>query len=260
MKRRQLIGALGAAVCGAAMPILAQQLAKVWRIGYLVASSRTSSSDRLDAFRRGMRDLGYIEGKNLIIEQRYADGAYERLPGLAAELAKMQVDVIVASGSVSTRAAQQATSAIPIVALGAGDPVGSGFAASLAHPGGNITGLSVITADLAPKRVELLMTIAHHPKRIALLLNPGNPTYAGVKETFKAVGQKIGIEILALDAHTPDEIERAFTTMKRERAGAVIVSADNLLFQQRKQIVELAAKHRLPAMSNGYASMSRPAV
>ena len=249
MKRRQLIGALGAAACAAAIPTLAQQPAKVWRIGFLAPYSRSSSQGRADAFLQGLRELGYVEGKNIAIEWRFTDGDYRRIPGLAAELVREKVDIIVASGTVPTRALQQATNTIPIVAVAVGDPVGAGFAASLARPGGNITGFSIISPDIMPKRLELLMAIAPKIKNIGVLGNTGTSNYPRNLKSVQAAGQKAGVNIRPFTASTLEEIERGFDTMTKERIRAAIIFPDAFFIQETTRIAELATKHRLATMS-----------
>ena len=251
MNRRQSFQALSAAACGTLLPALAQQAPKVWRIGFLAARSRPTPAKPdiwYDMFTQSMRKQGYIDGKNLVIEWRFADGDYKRLPGLAAELVREKVDLIVAASTVATQAAKNATTSIPIVAVGVGDPVGTGFAASLARPGGNITGFANISPDIGPKRVELLIAIAPQTKNIGVLGNPDVPTYPIALKGIQAAGQKAGINILPFPARTPEEIERSLTAMSKERIRAVVVFADSLFMLQTKQIATLVNKHRLAAV------------
>ena len=243
--------AFGAGALAAPFSCFAQQQGKVWRIGFLGARLRSTPSNPevyYDAFVQGMRELGYVEGKNLVIEWRFADGKYERLPGLAAELVQMKVEVIVTHTTPAIQAAQRATRTIPIVAAVVGDPVGSGFAASLARPGGNITGLSNIAVDVSPKHIELLKTMIPRLSRVANLVNPGNSSHLAVLKSVQAAARQVGIKILPMDARAPEEIERGFATMARERAESVIVAPDPFFFQQRRQIAELALKNRVPSM------------
>ena len=249
-KRRRVVLALGT---GAFAPLaaFAQQQTNVRRIGFLGVRSRSTPSNPdvyYDAFVQGMRELGYVEGKNLVIEWRFADGKYERLPGLAAELVQMKVEVIVTHGTPPTQMAQRATSTIPIVTAVVADPVSSGFAASLARPGGNITGLSDITLDVSPKRIELLKIIMPTLSHVAILLNPGNLAHPGTLKIVQAAAQQLRIMVLPVDALAPEDIERGFATMKRERAGAVIVASDGFFLGQGRKIAELAVKHRMPSM------------
>ncbi len=196
-----------------------------------------------------MRELGYVEGKNLVIEWRFAEGKAERLPGLAADLLRLKVDVFVTQGSPAASAAQKATATIPIVMGSAGDPVGGGLVKSLARPGGNITEFSNLNVDIGPKRLEMLLSMVPKLSRVAILLSPTNPGHATNLKTVQAAAQTSGVKILPVEARTPQEIENAFSTMTREHAGAVIVAADALFTQQVRQIAELAAKHRLPSIS-----------
>jgi putative ABC transport system substrate-binding protein len=249
MKRRELLTAFGAGALAAPLLSFAQQQPKVWRIGYLSPQSRLDPPyDR--AFLQGMGERGYAEGKNLIIEWRFADGEYERLPALAAELVRLKVDVIVASTSPAIRAAQKVTTTIPIVFPTTGDPVGSGFVANLARPGGNITGLANINLDISPKLLELLMTIVPRLSRVAVLGNPSSSTHSAILKSIQAAALKIvGVRVFSVEARTREEIGRGFVLMTQERADGVIVAADPFLIQQGRQIALLAVQHRLPSIT-----------
>jgi putative tryptophan/tyrosine transport system substrate-binding protein len=249
--RRRLLIALGAGALAAPLSAFAQQPGKVRRIGFLGARSRSTQSNPdvyYDAFVQGMRELGYVEGKNLVIEWRFADGKYERLPGLAAELVRLKPEVIVTHSTPATKALQQATSTIPIVTAAVGDPVGSSMAASLAHPGGNITGLSTIATDVSTKHLELLKTMVPVLSRTAVLVNPGNSSHPANLKSVQATALQLGVKVLSVDARTPEEIERGFAAMKRERADAIIILTDPFFSGQRRQVTELAARNRLPSM------------
>jgi len=250
-KRRNLVIALGASAILLPLHSLAQQQGKVWRVGFLSQRGRPDSleSGVFGEFRRGMRDFGYVEGKNLEIEWRFADSRFQQLPDLAAELARLRVDVIVSVGTAATSAAQKATTTIPIVMATAPDPVGSGFVASLARPGGNITGLSNLATDLGPKHLEMLLGLAPGLSRVAILMNPANQSHVVTQKNVQTAAQKTKVKILAFEARTVPEIEKAFSAMVKEKAGAVIVARDGLFTQQARQIAELAAKHRLPTIS-----------
>jgi putative ABC transport system substrate-binding protein len=249
--RRKLVVALGASVIAAPLSSFAQQQGKVWRVGFLVSRSRPDSldSDVYGAFLREMRELGYIEGKNLVIEWRFADLKYERLPALAAELVQINVNLIVAGGTPAVSAAQKATTTIPIVMGSIVDPVGSGFVASLARPGGNITGLSNLLGDIGPKHLEMLLGIMPKLSRVAVLLNHGNSSHAAVLKSVQAAAQGTGVKVLPMEARTAQEIETAFSMMSKEKAQAVIVVSDGLFTEHRRQIAEMAAKNRLPSIS-----------
>ena len=248
--RRSLVLALGVALLVAPLGSFAQQQGKVWRIGFLSPRRRPTSldSDYYGAFPRRMSELGYVEGKNLIIDWRFANGEYERLPGMAAELVQLKVDVIMAPGPPGVIAARKATTTIPIVMVVSVDPVGAGFVGSLAQPGGNITGLSNLAGDLSSKHLELLLTIVPKLSRVAILVNPANAAHTAIPKNVQAAAQKAGIKVLAVDAQTPQEIEGAFFKMARENAGAVIVALDPLFIQQVTQIAAQATKHRLPSI------------
>ena len=248
--RRKLLIALGAGVLAAPLGSFAQQQGKIWRVGVLSARRRPASldSDYYGAFPRRMSELGYVEGRNLIIEWRFADGEYERLPGMAAELVKLKADVILALGPPGAVAAQKATTTIPIVFVVSTDPVAAGLVKSLARPGGNITGLSNLAGDLSPKHLEMLLAMVPKLSRVAILLNPANSAHAAVLKNLQEAAQKAGIKALPVTAQTPTEIETAFSTMHRENAGAVIVALDPLFIQQVPQIAAQATKHRLPSI------------
>ena len=249
--RRTLLVAIGAGALVAPLASFAQQQGKVWRVGFLSLRRRPDSldSDTHGAFSNGMRELGYVEGKNLVIELRFADNKYERLPDLAAELVRLKVDVIVTAGPAVTSAVQKATTTIPIVFGGANDPVGSGFVKSLARPGGNITGLSNVSVEISPKLLEMLLTMAPKLSRVAVLMNPSNSGHATMLKNVQAAAQGAKVKVLPVEARTPQEIETAFFVMTKENAGAVIVVRDALFNQQVRQIAELAAKNRLPSIA-----------
>ena len=244
--RRKLLVVLGASALVAPFRSFAQQQGKVWRVGFLSLRRPASlDSDFLGEFPQGMRELGYVEGKNLVIEWRFADGEVERLPVLAAQLVRLKVDVIVASSTQAVSVAQKATSTVPIVMGNSGDPVGSGFVKSLAHPGGNITGLSNINVDLTPKLLEMLLSMVPKLSRVAVLVNPANSSHSARLKSVQTAAQRVRVRILPVEAKTAQEIEPAFSMMRRENAGAVIVHSDAIFNAQVRQIAELAEKHRL---------------
>jgi putative ABC transport system substrate-binding protein len=249
--RRKLLVALGAAVLIAPFAAWAQQKGKVWRIGFIAQRSRPVSidSDVIGGFPRGMRELGYVEGKNLVIEWRFSEQRTELLPVLAAELVQLKVDVIVALASPAISAAQKATATIPIVMAGTGDPVGSGFVKSLARPGGNITGLSNMAEDIHPKLLELLIAIAPRRARVAVLLDSASLSRSTILKGIRTAAQNSGVKILPVEVRNSIEIESAFHIITKENAQAVIVSRSGFLNQQGRQIAELAAKNRLPSIS-----------
>jgi len=249
-KRRNLVIALGATAVLLPVLSLAQQQGKIWRVGILSVRhvDFLDSDNYYGPFRQGMRELGYVDGKNLSIEWRSAEGKYERLPELAADLVRMKVDVIVTNGTSAVRAAQKATTTIPIVFGSAGDPVRAGLIKSLARPGGNITGLTNMSGDLGPKHFEMLHSIVPKLSRVAVLLNPANAGQAPNLKAVQTATQKSGVKILPVEARNPQEIESAFSTMTRGNATAVLVINDAVFTQQLRQIAELAIKNRLPAI------------
>jgi putative tryptophan/tyrosine transport system substrate-binding protein len=225
------------------------QMAKRRRIAYLSPGLRVSvsSGPYLGAFRQGLRALGYAD-EDIAIEIRYADGHLERLPDLAAELVHLAPEVIVADSPQAIQAAKQATSTIPIVMAGSGDPVAAGFVASLAHPGGNVTGLSTVSSEMAGKWLQLLKTAIPGAERIAFLVNPGNPQHVPLLQVARQAARTLRTEILPVEARAADEIDGAFATMTHEHAEALIVARDPVFFSERSRIVELAAGHNLPAI------------
>ena len=225
----------------------AQQPTKIPRIGYLSGNSLSDLAARIEAFRRGLRELGYVEGKNIVIEWRSAEGKFDRLPELAAELVRLKVDVIVSPGPSVTRLVKEATSTIPIVMAQDTDPVGNGFVASLARPGGNITGLATLSPEISGKQLELLNEIVPKLLRVAVIGNSTNPGDAqALRETVLAAGS-FEVYLRYLDVLDPKDIEAAFRAAAKGRADALLVLGNPILNNQRKQVVELAVKHRLPA-------------
>lgn len=252
MKRRRLLISLGASALAVPFGAFAQQQGKVWRIGFLSQITHPGSlSDTYNygAFLRAIRELGYIEGKNLVIEWRFADNKPERLPDLAAELVQLKVDVIVTSGMLGPLALQKATTTIPIVMTSNSDPVGRGLIKSLARPGGNITGFTNITGDLGPKRLELLLNMVPKLSRVAVLVNPSSPVHIRALESIQAAGQTRRVAIVSAEARTPQEFDNAFSLIHQQNTGALIVSLDPLFQQQCSRIAELSAKHQLPTVT-----------
>jgi putative ABC transport system substrate-binding protein len=249
--RRRFLIAFGAGVLAVPRGSLAQPQSKIARIGFLYFGSRQSSVDtgRYNAFVQGMRELGYVEGTNLIIEARFADGKNERVPALAAELVRLKVDVIVATGASVYRALHHATTTISVVLTLTTDPVGDGFAASMARPGGNITGLSSTAADLGPKLLELLKAAVPKLSRVAVLVRPENPSHPGRLKRIMSAAQKVGIQVVLAEAGTVPEIEREFAVMTKERANAAIILGDAFFLQESRSIAAQALKHRLPSIT-----------
>ena len=231
------------------VPVAAQQPEKVRRIGFLGATSLSGESARIEAFRLGLRELGYVEDKNIVIEYRWAEGKFDRLPALAAELVRLKVDIIVTGGATSTRAAKELTTLIPIIMAQVHDPVETGFVASLARPGGNITGLSTLAPEISGKRVEILKEIIPRLSRVAVLgtstNNPGNTQ--SLRETELAAAA-FGVQVQYLDVPSAKDIETAFRAATKGRADALLLLGSPVFQGRRTQIVELALKRRLPAM------------
>jgi putative ABC transport system substrate-binding protein len=235
-----------------ALPLAAraQQTAKIPRVGYLSASNALASSARVEAFREGLRELGYVEGKNIVIEFRYSEGNPERTPGLAAELVRSKIDVIVTGGAIDTRAAKDATTTIPIVMAADAGPVESGFVASLARPGGNITGLSTLVPDLYGKRLEILKDTVPGLSRVLVLGTSFEPSNArALREAERAAGA-LKLHLQYLDVLDPKDIEAAFRTAGKGRPQAVLPLGSPVFNSQRAQMADLAAKSRLPAIYN----------
>lgn len=250
--RRKLLAALGAGTLAGSWACFAQPSARVWRVGFLSARSGAGSleSDMLGgAFLQGMRELGYIEGKNLLVESRWVAGKYDLLADSAAEFVRLKVDAILTSGTQSAKAAQRATATIPIVMANSNDPVGNGFVKNLAQPGGNITGLSNVLSDLTPKHLEMLLNMVPKLSNVAVLVNPTNTGHAAILKNVQSAAYTASVRMRPVEARTPQQIDTAFNRMNEEKVGAVIVVQDGLFIQQRSQIAALAAKRRLPAIS-----------
>ena len=226
----------------------AQQPARIPRIGILIGSSASSFSARIEAFRQRLRELGYVEGKNIVIEYRYAEGKLERLPDLAAELVGLKVDVIFTGGGPTIIAAKKASATMPIVFAGAADPVGSGLVSSLARPGGNITGLSVMGPDLDGKRLELLKEAFPKVARVAFLWQQGGPRENEPLTGLEAAAKALGLKLQSLPVRVLDDFENAFAQAKRDGAQALITTIGPLFNTQQRQVLDFAAKNRLPAM------------
>src|SRR5688572_11708052 len=248
-RRRFLLTALVGAL---AEPFAAeaQQAAQIARIGWL-GINRAASPHLSEAFRQGLRDLGYVEGRNVMIEYRDAEGKLERLPVLAAELVALKVDVIVAGPTPATLAAKQATRTIPIVFASGGDPVTDGLVTSLARPGGNVTGLSGLSPELAGKWLEQLKLAVPEVSRVAALWQPGGVgerTEKDMRKGAEVAARALGVRLHFVEARGPEDFDRAFSEMTRARAGALTVLASPMLFSERRRLVDLAAKNRLPAV------------
>src|SRR5262245_51024304 len=246
MRRREFLGLLGGA---AAWPLAAtaQQSAKVRKVGIFSAGS--NSVPHLEAaFVAALHQLGWVEGTNIIFERRYAENQLNRLAGLAEELVNLNVDLIVTSGTLAPLAAKQATSTIPVVMMNAGDPVGTGLVSSLAHPGGNITGLTIMNPELGAKRLQLLKEAVPNLARIAVLWNSANPDPQRVFKEIERAGQELGIEVHSIEVRGPSDFAAAYKAVLRLQAKALITVADPLTVAHRKQIAEFATQNGLPSV------------
>ncbi len=254
MKRRDFIALLGSATAAsAAWPLAAwaqQPAGRVYRVGYLAVSSREQQLHLIKAFEEGLRSLGYRVGENVVIEHRFAEGEVERLPGLAADLVRLGVDVIVSGNSLSTAAAMKATTTIPIVMTNSADPVSTGLVASLARPGGNVTGFSVDTGgEIIGKRLEFLKETLPNLSRVSILWNQDFASYQSRLASMREATQPLGLTLVPVEAGGLDAHEQAFATMVRERAQAFVVLRGAVLFNNRDQIAAMAVRDRLPAIS-----------
>ena len=247
MRRREFVASLGVAL---ALPLLAhaQQPQRVWRIGSLSAGSASGQSEPLKAFTKELNDLGYIDGKNTHFERRVADGALDRLPALAAELVRARVDVILAESSFAVEAARQATTTIPIVMTGVGNPIGSGFVKSITRPGGNVTGLTNISIEVSSKYLEYLRAVAPNVTRVGVLIDPQHPNHPTVLEQIRHGAQATGTSVTAIELRSVRDIESVINTIQQERLGALIVPADPTFPIVHRQITEFALNNRTPTM------------
>ncbi len=246
-RRRKLFLAFGIGALAAPLfPFAQQPVGKMFKVGFLGPASAEEYANWTDALRAGLRDLGYVEGKNLVIEWRWAEGKYVRLPELAAELVRLKVDVIVTSGTPAARAAKEASAAVPVVAAEiGGDPVAEGIIASLARPGGNVTGSTFFSPELAAKRLELLKEISPHLSQAAALIKPDNPSSRPIIKAVETRAKQLKIRFRYFGARTPDELGDVFAAMVKSRIGAVVIQEDAIFNVSLKSIAELAAKHRI---------------
>jgi len=229
---------------------VAQPASKVPRIGYISPGSPSNQARvaRLEAFRQGLREQGYVDGQNIAIDARWAQGNYDRYAELAAELVRLKVDVLVTVGATGSQAAKRVTKTIPIVMTVVNDPVGGRLVESLAHPGGNLTGLSMMAPDLVGKQLQVLTEIVPKLSRAAILSNPASPGTAPQRRVAEALAPTLGVRLQVLEARTPQEIDQAFVAMGKERAGALVVLAESMFTNQAKQIADQSVKMRLPTI------------
>jgi putative ABC transport system substrate-binding protein len=247
MKRREFITLLGGV---AAWPLLAraQQPEKIPRIGFLGNSTADLEANLIEPFRGGLRDLGRIEGRNIVIEYRWAEGKYDRFPALIAELLASKVDVIVTAGTPASLAVKKATSSVPLVMIAVGEPVATGLVASLARPGGNATGVTSISPEIEGKRLELLREVVPNLSHIAVLWNAGSPVQVIQERETRVAAQALGMKTLSLGVRTLEEIEDSFAAIVKEQPAALFVLADRLFLHHRKRIMDFAVQHRLPGV------------
>ena len=248
MDRRAFIGTLAGGLAASPLSSLAQTKPRVARIGFLAADLASARIQR--AFLQGMRDLGLVEGRDFVVDWRFAEGKYERLPGLAAELVRLKVGVIVAVATLCVEAVHRATTTIPIVMVGVPDPIGEGFATSLSRPGGNITGLSNILTEVSSKHLELLLAAVPRLSTVAVLINSANPSDALILEQIQGAAYMRRIKVLPVEASTASQIESGFAAIARARAQALIVAADAYFDVQHELIIKLARGNRLPTISS----------
>lgn len=244
--RRAFLRSVAGGLAALALAAPARCQERVPRIGFI---SETRAADPfLTAFREGLHDLGYVEGRNVVVETRYAQGVLERVPGFATELVRARVDVLVVGGTVSAKSAGEATARVPIVFALAGDPVGSGIVSSLGRPGGNITGISNLSPGLLPKQLELLRMAAPRVSRIGIVYNPANPATAPALEETREAARSMAVELQVLEVRRPDELSSALAVLDRWHAGALIAVSDPVVGSRLRDLSREAMRHRLPAM------------
>ena len=246
MDRRTFIGGIAGGLLAAPLAAPAQQVGKVYRIGILETIPASQNAAKLDALRKGLRDLGYVEGRNLIIEYRSADGRAERFPDLASELVRLKVDLIVTRGTPAAKAVKDATGTIPVVMAAMGEPLA--VVATLAHPGGNITGLTTFSIELTGKRLEVIKELVPSLSRVALLHNMGNPVAPPEWEETKAAARSLGLHAELLDVRNQGDLGRAFELAVRQHVEALVIGIDGLTQMHQQIIVDLVARNRLPAI------------
>jgi len=248
MDRRAFIGTLAGSLLAAPLAAEGQQAGKVYRIGFLGNSTEALEANLVGPFREGLRERGYVEGRDLTIEYRWAEGAYERFPALIAELIALKSDIIVTAGTPAALAVKRATTTIPVVMAAVGDPIGAGLVKSLARPGGNLTGLVAIAPDLEGKRLELLTQIVPKLSSVAFLGNPANPIHVTSEKQASAAAKALHLKVVFYPVRAEGEFDHAFQAIVGQRSGALVMLADRLFLHHRARIVEFTARHRLPAV------------
>ena len=252
MKRREFIALLGSAA--AALPLAAAAQPKIPRIGFMGNSTAALEANLLDAFREGLRELGYEEGRNIVIEYRWADGKYDRFPALVAELIAAKVDAIVTAGTPAALAVKKATTTVPLVMVAVGDPVGTGLVPSLARPGGNLTGLSSIAPDLEGKRLQLLREIVPALSHVAMFVNSLNPFHVSSMKQARAAAQAMGIKLQLHDIRKSEDLDDAFAAIRKERPDALLILADRVFLHNRERMMDFTREQRLPNV-NAYKEL-----
>jgi len=254
MRRRQFITLLGGAAATWPLAARAQQPAKIPRIGFLGNSTATMEANLIGPLRDGLRELGYEEGRNVIIEFRWADGKYDQFPALVAELLAAKVDVIITAGTPATLAIKKATSMVPLVFIAVGDPVGTGVVPNLGRPGGNITGLSSIAPDLEGKRLELLREVVPKLSHVAFFLNPANAFHTASMRQARVAAQSLGIKLQPMEVNKSEQLDGAFASIVKEKPDALLILADRVFLHNRKRMMEFAIQQRLPSV-NAYREL-----
>ena len=252
MKRREFIALLGGAA--AAWPLAARAQSKIPRIGFMGNSTAALEANLVDAFREGLRELGYEEGRNIVIEYRWADGKYERFPALVAELIAAKVEVIVTAGTPAALAVKKATTTVPLVMVAVGDPVGTGLVPSLARPGGNLTGLSSVAPDLEGKRLELLREVVPALSHVAMFINSLNPFHVSSMRQARAAAQAMGIKLQLHDIRKSEDLDDAFAAIRKERPDALLILADRVFLHNRERMMDFTKEQRLPNV-NAYKEL-----
>ena len=254
MQRREFITLLSGIVAAWSLAARAQQPAKIPRIGFLGNSTATMEANLIGPLRDGLRELGYEEGRNVIIEFRWADGKYDQFPALVAELLAAKVDVIITAGTPATLAIKKATSTVPLVFIAVGDPVGTGVVPNLGRPGGNITGLSSIAPDLEGKRLELLREVVPKLSHVAFFLNPANAFHTASMRQARVAAQSLGIKLQPMEVNKSEQLDGAFASIVKEKPDALLILADRVFLHNRKRMMEFAIQQRLPSV-NAYREL-----
>jgi putative ABC transport system substrate-binding protein len=246
LRRTVLTLAIGA-VWGPRAALAQREASRVWRLGYLDTSSSRNASVRLDRLTAGLHDLGYEAGRNIAIDARWAESEYERLPVLAMQMLAQNPDVVVAAGPAAIQVVRQATTTVPVVFAASGDPLSFGFVSNLSRPGGNVTGVSSVGADLSSKYVEILREAIGSLSAVGVLMNPGHPGHPAYRRSIETAARE-AVRVVPIQAASPSQIEAAFGVLRQARAGALIVLGDGLFFAQAQRIAELAIRHRVPTL------------